>query len=370
MARDFDWLGRQQRRSAAAAASLANRDTPFIRNCWYVAARSDEISRELTARTILGSPVLLFRKTDGTAVALQNRCAHRSFPLDKGKLDGDTVVCGYHGLRYDCQGRCIGIPMLERDLPSIAIRAYPVLERPPFVWLWTGDPALCDEAALPHPDWLGHADWDYYIGYVNPQGSYVHMHENLLDLSHLSFLHETTFGTPEYATAPVEMHIDGTDIQVWREVQCVLPDIYAKPLGWQGQKAVRRSGSQFVSPALHVNTGLLRNLERPEADQQPLPTVKVAQLLTPETADSLHYYYAVCRNFARGNAEVDAFMLRAQGMAFNEDVFALEQLSRMHAEEDPAFFYELNIPTDRPGLEMKRHLKALADAEAQPGATP
>src|SRR5690606_18523211 len=98
----------------------------------------------------------------------------------------------------------------------------------------------------------GHRDWDIQIGYVNVRGSYVHLHENLLDLSHLSFLHEKTFGTPEYAATPTETKIDGNDIQVWRHVPCVLPALYAKPLGWEGMKAIRHSGSQFVSPALHV----------------------------------------------------------------------------------------------------------------------
>jgi len=368
MTLDFDTLAKHKRRSDAAARSLADKDTPFIRNAWYVAARSDEVSREPLARTILGSSVMLFRKQDGTAVALQNRCAHRSFPLAKGKVDGDTIVCGYHGLRYNCEGECIEVPRMERDLPAIAVRAYPVIERPPFVWLWTGDPAAIDESALPHPEWLGHPDWDYYIGYLNPNGSYVHMHENLLDLSHLSFLHETTFGTPEYAKAPVDISIEGTDIQVWREVECYLPAIYAKPLGWEGQKAIRRSGSRYVAPGLHVNTGILKNLERPESEQEPPPTVKVAQLLTPETQTSLHYYYTVCRNFLCGDDEVTDFMMKAQMLAFNEDVYALENLTAMHAQEPEAFFYELNIPTDRAGLEMKRHLKALADAERETAA--
>ena len=77
---------RQQKLASISAASMANRETPLIRNAWYVAARSDEISRALFSRQYLGISTVLFRKEDGTPVALQNRCCHRSFPLSEGKL--------------------------------------------------------------------------------------------------------------------------------------------------------------------------------------------------------------------------------------------------------------------------------------------
>lgn len=365
MALDFDYLAQQKQNADKACERLANAQTPFVRNCWYVAARADEIGTEPFVRTLLGSSVLLFRKRDGTVVALQNRCCHRSFPLAEGRFDRDrdTITCGYHGLTFDCTGRCIGVPMQEQPPRGIGVRSYAVVEKAPLVWIWGGDPASADPAALPHPEWLGSAEWDYYIGYLNPRGSYVHLHENLLDLSHLSFLHATTFGTPEYAVAPCETRVEGMDIEVWRHVECRLPAIYARPLGWEGMRAMRHSGSRFVTPGLHVNTGMLENLELPPDRQTPQPMIKVAQLLTPEAPLSTHYYYCVCRNFAVGDRAVTEFMFNAQMAAFGEDAYALERLSQMQAQEDPEFFYEISIPTDRAGLAMRQHLKRLADAE-------
>lgn len=360
-------LAAQKRRADTVAHRLANRDTPLIRNAWYVAARSDEISRNLMARTLLGTSVLLYRTEAGEAVALSNRCAHRSFPLSEGKLEGDTVVCRYHGLRYDATGQCIAIPSQAQPPGKIGVRRYPTVERGPFVWFWPGNPDLAGESLLPHPDWLGHRDWDIQIGYVNVRGSYVHLHENLLDLSHLSFLHEKTFGTPEYAATPTETKIDGNDIQVWRHVPCVLPALYAKPLGWEGMKAIRHSGSQFVSPALHVNTGIFENTELPPEQQTPAPMVKVAQIITPENNDRVHYYYAFCRNFALDEPDVGAFMLKGFTAAFSEDVYALEHITAMHEQADPAQFYEIDIAADRAGLHMRRYLKTLADQEQASG---
>lgn len=345
------------------AAALADHTTKLIRNAWYVVATSEEVNRQPLGREVMDTSVVMFRTVAGEPVVLQNRCCHRSFPLANGTLEGDSIRCGYHGLRYDTSGRCVEIPMQDTVPATLKVCAYPVIERTPFVWAWFGDPAAV-EASLPHPPWLGSSEWDCYLGYLAIQGSYVHMHENLLDLSHLSFLHPTTFGTPEYALAPVELTVQGTDIQVWRRVTCELPDIYAVPLSWQGMKVMRSSGSQFVAPGLHVNSGILKNLEIPEAEQAPVPLIKVAQVITPQTRLKTHYWFAVCRNFARNRPDIDDFMRQAQYAAFLEDQFAIEQITRLKEIDRGVEIAEMHIPTDAPGIAMRRHLKALADKES------
>lgn len=356
---------RQQKLASISAASMANRDTPLIRNAWYVAAKSSEISRELFARQYLGISTLLFRREDGTAVALQNRCCHRSFPLVEGRLDGDVLECGYHGFRYDCSGKCIAVPSQEKAPDNIRLRAFPVVEKKPFIWIWPGDPALADASLLPHQDYFDHPEWAVNIGFLNIKGSYVHLHENLLDLSHLSFLHEKTFGTPEYARAPVETTVTENHFEAWRHVECKLPPIYARPLGWEGDTAMRSSGSLYISPGLHVNTGILKNLEHPEKMQGSQPMVKVAQLITPESNTSTHYYYAQCRNFAIDDKDMGRFMLEANQAAFSEDVFAIEHINRMQDCDQTPGFYEIDVPADLPGVSMRRHLKKLSAAEQE-----
>jgi phenylpropionate dioxygenase-like ring-hydroxylating dioxygenase large terminal subunit len=342
---------------------MADMGTPFIHNAWYVIATSAEVGRVPMARTALGQSIVLYRTEAGAPVALQNRCCHRSFPLAHGKVEGDTIVCGYHGLRFDCTGQCIEIPM-QRTVPaSVKVRAYCTIERGSFVWIWMGKAAEADPALPPHQPWMDHPDWDTGSGYLHVKGSYVHLHENLLDLSHLSFLHSRTFGTPEYARAPVETKIEGNDIQVWRHVECHLPPIYAEPLGWTGARARRSSGSQYVAPGLHVNTGMFRNLERAEEESSAAPTVKVAQLITPETNGSTHYWYVLARNFARHDPAVTAFMMEQQLAAFSEDVFALERICEMLRLEPEQHIQQISLPTDRAGVLMRRHLRYLADLE-------
>lgn len=349
-----------------SASDVADADTPFIHNAWYVIAESAEITRTPISRTVLGHSIVLFR-TEGTGevVALQNRCCHRSFPLVHGRLEGDTIVCGYHGLRYDTSGRCIEIPMQKRKVPaSVRVRAFPTVERGTFVWIFMGDKTLADSIALPHQEWMANDEWDRRFAYLYVKGSYVHLHENLLDLSHLSFLHANSFGTPEYARAPIEWKIEGDNLEVWRHVECRLPSIYAVPLGWVGAKALRSSGSKFVSPGLHVNTGIFRNLDTTDdASRGTLPMVKVAQLLTPETSRSTHYWTLQARNFARGDATVGDFMIEQQLAAFREDVFALERITEIQTLEANLPFQEISIPSDRAGILMRRRLKEMADRE-------
>src|SRR5689334_16129144 len=122
---------------------------PFPMNAWYAAGWDAEIKHALLPRTICGKHVVMYRKADGQVAALEDACWHRLVPLSKGRLEGDTVVCGYHGLKYNAQGRCTFMPSQETINPSACVRAYPVVERHRFIWLWMGDPALADPALVP-----------------------------------------------------------------------------------------------------------------------------------------------------------------------------------------------------------------------------
>ena len=349
--------------SPAAGKAMADADTPFIHNAWYVIATSSEVSRSPMSRTVLGHSIVLYRKEDGTPVALQNRCCHRSFPLVHGKVEGDTIICGYHGLRFDACGRCVEIPMQKTVPAGIKVRAYRTIERGSLVWIWMGADASADEASLPHQEWMAHPNWESGCGYLYGKWSYVHLHENLLDLSHLSFLHANTFGTPEYARAPSVTTINGSDIQVWRHVECRLPPIYAEPLGWTDVRALRSSGSQFIAPGLHVNTGIFRNLDDAGVSAEVLPTVKIAQLITPETHHSTHYWYLLARNFACGDGAMTDFMMQQQLAAFSEDAFALERITELLILEREHQIQQISLRTDRAGVMMRRHLQYLAELE-------
>src|SRR5277367_3309708 len=120
----------------------------FLRDHWYAAGFPDEVSRSLLDRKFIGEDVLLYRREDGSPVALDNRCAHRRLPLSLGRLVGDTVECGYHGLCYDANGVCIKIPG-QTTVPDVRLRTYPLVERHNYLWIWMGDPARADLDLIP-----------------------------------------------------------------------------------------------------------------------------------------------------------------------------------------------------------------------------
>src|SRR5215210_9435179 len=97
----------------------------FPLNCWYVAATSDEVDRSLLGRRLLDRAVVLYRLESGAVVALDDRCAHRAFPLSAGRLAGDEVVCGYHGFAYDSAGACVRIPSQDSVPAGVCVTAFP-----------------------------------------------------------------------------------------------------------------------------------------------------------------------------------------------------------------------------------------------------
>ena len=240
---------------AAAPMRIADRDTPFVRNCWYVAGWSDEIGRTLTHRWLLDQDVLFYRTLAGDAVALQNRCAHRSFPLDQGRLEGDTVVCLYHGLAYGPDGGCRQAPSDDRDAVrrSARLQRYPVVERDTMVWVWMGDPDRADPALIPATPWLAQGGWAHGRGYARIEANYLGLHENLLDTTHFSFLHAGNVGTPGYATAPYELELGERTSRISRtQENDVLPALYDRPMGIIGEPVDRHTDSWFATPGWHV----------------------------------------------------------------------------------------------------------------------
>lgn len=344
-------------------AGLADEGTPFIRNAWYVAGLSEEFSNAKPfGRKILGERLAFYRRRDGTPVALRDRCPHRAFPLSQSTVEHDEIVCGYHGLHYDAGGRCTLIPSQSAIPKGLAVRAFPLMERAPLVWIWMGEGERAQDAPLPSQPWMeDRHGWVHAAGYLSMRCSYVHLHENLLDLSHLSFLHAKTFGTPDYAAAPADTEIGDREIVVRRTIQpTLLPPVYAKPLGMEGVKAARIVTSTYVSPALSVSAVALRNLETPGPDHH----ARTAHLITPETSRSLHYHFLIGRDFALGDDETTAFLRKGLAAAFQEDVWALEQIMTIRDEETEPGYRDRSLATDKAGVAMRRQLQRLAQLEA------
>lgn len=346
--------------SLRANTRLAGRTTPFVFEWWYVAGFSWEFSDALRARTLLGRPLVLYRSLEGVPVALSDRCVHRSFPLSKSTREGDTIVCGYHGLRYDARGRCIEAPASDKCPAGVGVRSYPLREQGPLVWIWMGEGSPATE--LPIGDWIADEDWPASQQYYYLDASYIALHENLLDLTHLSYLHANSFGTPDYAAAPYDVDLDEAQgrFRLTRTVSPTrLPPVWGKPTGLTGRDAARISTSEFLGPSAHMVGVQFYDVNVPIETRGDM-AIRTAHLPTPETATTTHYFIHHGRNFAQADQSITDFMDEQLTVAFTEDVVGLGEVERMIAASPADDRFEISLAADRAGLAMRRWLRRQA----------
>jgi len=345
------------------AGGFADQDTPLVRDCWYVAGRSGEISRDIISRRLLGVDVALYRTLAGEPVAVRNRCPHRSFPLAKGKLVGDILVCGYHGMQFDPNGHCVSMPSMPIVPTNANVRSFPVVERAPLVWIWMGNPELADEALIPDTSWLSDPNWKSVTGNFHMRSDYVSMHENLLDQTHFPFLHPGTVGTPAYARSKLDVRQHDDMVVIHRALRdSPPPSIYGVPAGLMHKKVDRLSEARFVSPALH--TAYAKVVDHSPEPGQPFEyRFNITHLITPETLSSIHYWWFNSRDFKLDDPEADQFLHDASVQAYREDVDALEWILDV-VKNDQEQQFDLSFAPDKPGLLMRRAIYERAAGES------
>jgi len=200
-------------RSPAPALTGDSITMPFLRNTWYVVGWSDEFHGPGPySRTVIDCRLVLYRTTDSTLVALHDRCPHRWAPLSKGRVEGDSLRCMYHGLRFDQHGQCVEVPGQSRIAPSLCIPTIPLIERHRLAWVWLGDAAHPDPEKIPDLSMLEQTWRRIYFGSIDYEANYALINDNLLDLSHISFLHAKSVGRPvatEDEGANVQPYIPG-----------------------------------------------------------------------------------------------------------------------------------------------------------------
>ena len=243
---------------------------------------------------------------------------------------------------------------------GIGVRAYPLVERGPFIWIWMGDGAA-EPARIPGMQWLEDGAWASSQGYFHLPGNYVSLHENLLDLTHLSYVHASSFGTPDYASAPYETKLEEGHYSITRSVVPTrLPPVWGEPTGLTHEHAARIATSEFLSPALHVVSASFYDCDLAAAERHEF-RIRTSHLPTPETHGSTHYFIVHSRDFALEDASVTTFMHEQLFQAFREDVDALTRLETVLADPTPPF-YEMSIASDAPSVAMRRYLKARVQA--------
>lgn len=337
----------------------------FLRNTWYAAAWSTEVSRELFSRTILGEPVVMYRKEDGAPVALADRCPHRFVPLHFGKLKGDTLECGYHGLCFEADGSCSKNPHGNGVIPRLAqVKRYELAERDGIVWIWMGNPALADAFLIRDFSQFGDsARFASVRGYLYVEANYQLISDNLLDLTHGQYLHPL-FANPAGPAAmePDDSQDDGT---VWAKFirRGQYPNKYFQMLGYPADRlGDHRNYMRWNAPGnLLLDVGIT-GVDRPHHEGISIPT---AHLLTPETEFTTHYFWGMARDFRLDDEALGAQLLKTGVEIFNnEDRPVIEaQQQAMGPTSDLLGQRPALLSTDGPSVRARRILAELIDKE-------
>ena len=315
----------------------------FLRNCWYVGAWSDEVSGEtLLSRKLLGEQVVFYRRKSGGAVALRDRCAHRFAPLSLGRLEGDCLRCMYHGLLFAADGKCVEEPGRKHPAHGTDVRSYPVIERWKQVWIWMGDPALADPAAIPDCHWQADPGWRSIPATMEYRCDYRLIVDNLLDFSHLTFVHAKTLGGSATiaATKPrTEELANGVRLSRWYlgepEIAPYLKgfETFQGPVDRWHVYELTTAGNVFNmdSGSAPAGTGAPEGHRVAEAMQ-----FHATQIVTPEDERNSHFFWTYAHNFNIADAGFTRKLAARIAEGFEEDRIIIEAQQKVVDESGDA----------------------------------
>jgi phenylpropionate dioxygenase-like ring-hydroxylating dioxygenase large terminal subunit len=327
----------------------------FVCEQWYVAALADEVTRDLQPRELLGRPLLLYRALDGSIAALEDVCAHRWMPLSMGRLVDDDVVCGYHGFRFDRCGECVAVPSQEGVPSRATVRSYPVVERGPLVWVWTGAPDRADQARIPDTHELTDPGFRFVHVTVDIAAHYLLMHENVMDQTHFHHLHRDFAGSDDWDRGTIDLEVSGNRV-VRTHVSPPAPPPPVAAFAGVDLDAVVESTSvgTFVQPGLNTSTTTHRECESGRAG-----ILQTFHVFTPCNERSTRYTIMVGTNHPP--APIEQLHAGVERATF-EDKHGVEAIQRVADRYAPST--EVSVRADQPGLQVRRVVRELVAAES------
>ena len=344
----------------------------WLRNCWYVIAWDHEIpasdSDALFSRKVLDEPILVYRTQANALVAIADKCCHRHAPLSKGRREGDNVRCGYHGMLFSASGECVDIPGIDRVPKSACVKTYPVAVKNSWVFVWMGDPEAADEAMLPDNYSCDHPDWSNIPGYMHYDTPYLLIADNLLDFSHLSYVHAKTLGgSPAIAQSrPKIERVDKSGLKGVR-VTRFIPDIDPPPFYQRFRqfdgKIDRWFDYDFMLPSVLLMESGGRPVGSDPEDNASAVRLHSCQALTPETSTSTHYFFQQSHPSELKDRAVTESIYNSLLEAFNEDRDMITAQFNNLSEGYESQMVPLHF--DAALIQFRKLLKELVEAEAQ-----
>jgi|RhiMetdeSRZDD1v2_1073273.scaffolds.fasta_scaffold01273_24 phenylpropionate dioxygenase-like ring-hydroxylating dioxygenase large terminal subunit len=347
------------------ASSRSNRTGAHPHNCWYAVATSAQVSREPLGRRVLDTGVVLFRTTDGTAVALEDRCAHRPYPLSLGRVDGDRIVSGYTGFAYDARGFCVHVPTQSEIPVGARVRAFPVQEDGTFVWVWLGKPALAGLRRPATTPWLTDSEWATLGDEWETEADLLLLHENFADITHVAVV-DPYIAPPVLRSSPppLEVEVTETTVSFSRTYQpAPIPAWQAELLGLPAEaEHVQREQGAFLTPGLWVDRWDVYVESAPK--QNEVYTFRFAHAVTPISPGRTRHAWRVSRNFALGE-QAGKVLLPIFTDYYQRVKRILETMQRVLDTDGPR--REVNVSADAAALQVRKIIRNMVADETGSG---
>lgn len=337
----------------------------FLKNAWYVAAWSEEIGSDLQQILVLGEKICVYRTSEDEVVALEDACPHRKLPLSMGKIKNDNVECGYHGLTFDCAGSCVWAPGEGRIPSSARVRAFPVHERYGLVWIWMGNAAMADPTEIIEIPNFDSPDWGINRGAaMELQCNYLLMCDNLLDPTHVAWVHEGSFAQDATKDAPLRITRTDDGVIVHRWMMDVEPaPFYKKVVEFEGncdrlQHYEVRYPSHALIRAVFTPAGT-GGTDGPLHEKTFV--MDSYNFMTPTTSSETRYYWFQLRNIRPDDEALSQMMSEDVRHAFEEDRAVLNAVQiGMSTKNSP----HIDLGIDGGQLRFRRKLEAMIAEEA------
>ncbi len=336
------------------------------RNAWYPLTWSRNVTRALARHRLLGDDLVVYRSEAGAPIALDDMCPHRLAPLSMGKLRGDAVECGYHGMTFAPNGRCIRIPGQPVIPPSARVSSYPLHDKMGLVWIWPGDPDRADPALIYDLPQYNQPDWHAAHGdALRIEANYLTLADNLCDPAHVSFVHLSTLGNSASEEIPVEHTVRENGVLVWRWIKDGPPiPLFAKYGNFRGN-VDRWHYYDYVAPCSAVidfGSADAHTIGNPEDRDRGL-RIFACHFITPVDDHSCIDHWLHVRNFAVDDADVDQRLHADFRIAFNEDKEILERIEAVERAKPNARRIRLGI--DAAPQRMRRIVERMVAGDAE-----
>ncbi|MBT6110713.1 MAG: aromatic ring-hydroxylating dioxygenase subunit alpha [Rhodospirillales bacterium] len=341
----------------------------FLKNVWYVAAWGSEVSNTLRQIRVLGEKICIFRTESGALTALEDACPHRKLPLSKGRIKGEAVECGYHGLTFDCTGACVAAPGKNGIPPGATVRAYPAHEKYGLIWIWMGDPASADENDIFEVEHYDDPAWGINRGAaMDIKCNYLLMTDNLLDPSHVAWVHQTSFAQDAAKDAPLSITKKDDGVTVHRWMMDVEPAPFYKGLVEFDGNCDRLQQYEVRYPS-HALIKAVFTPAGTGGSDGPLPektfVMDSYNFMTPVSETETRYYWFQIRNVRADDDTLSDMMSNSVREVFQEDVEILEEVQIGLSEANTP---KIDLSIDGGPLGFRRVLKKMIAAE-QPDDT-